>query len=260
MNKTTRRALLAAVPALAIRRAIAGPAKVLRVGTQKGAGILMAERQQRGLETLLNPLGIEVQWTEFQFGPPILEAMRAGGVDIGLVGDTPPIFAQAAHSDLLYVAAVPSGGLGDSVAGGIATGNVAGPERQTSGFRARVQRAQPDDRGDRKSWSETRRHPGDQPRRPPTPAPRSRRAPSTHGRSGTRFTRCTKRVPAFACWRNSTDIAPQNSFIIASRALCRSESDVTAKRARRTVAHQRLGARASRRRREARYRRNLDGL
>ena len=107
-----RRSLLAGVPLLAAgaaRRAIAAPAKVLRVGTQKGAGILMAERQRRGLETLLNPLGIEVQWTEFQFGPPALEAMRVGGVDLALVGDTPPIFAQAAKSDLLYVAAVPSG-------------------------------------------------------------------------------------------------------------------------------------------------------
>src|SRR5450755_2093686 len=109
LNMITRRTLLASTAALAIGRAAASPAKVLRVGTQKGAGILMAERQQRGLETLLNPLGIEVQWTEFQFGPPILEAMRVGSVDIGLVGDTPPIFAQAAQSDLLYVAAVPSG-------------------------------------------------------------------------------------------------------------------------------------------------------
>jgi aliphatic sulfonates family ABC transporter substrate-binding protein len=107
-----RRRLLASVPALAVgglsRRGFASPAKVLRVGTQKGAAILMAERQRRGLETLLNPLGVEVQWSEFQFGPPIMEAMRAGGVDIGLVGDTPPVFAQAANSDLLYVATVPA--------------------------------------------------------------------------------------------------------------------------------------------------------
>ncbi len=49
--------------------------------------------------------------TGAEFGPPILEAMRMGGVDLGLAGDTPPIFAQAAKSDLLYVAAVPSGAL-----------------------------------------------------------------------------------------------------------------------------------------------------
>jgi NitT/TauT family transport system substrate-binding protein/sulfonate transport system substrate-binding protein len=108
-----RRALLAGASAIAsgagARWALAAQATQLRVGTQKGAGILMAERQRRGLETLLNPIGIDVHWAEFPFGPPILEAMRVGSVDIGLVGDTPPIFAQAAKSDLLYVAAVPSG-------------------------------------------------------------------------------------------------------------------------------------------------------
>lgn len=107
-----RRRLLTSVPALAFagvcHRAAAASAKVLRVGTQKGAAILMAECQQRGLENLLNPLGIDVQWLEFQFGPPIMEAMRAGAVDISIVGDTPPIFAQTANSDLLYIAAVPA--------------------------------------------------------------------------------------------------------------------------------------------------------
>lgn len=106
----SRRTVLAA-PALllATRRVVAEPAKVARVGTQKGAGLLVAEQQQRGLETALAPLGIDVQWVEFQFGPPMLEAMRAGAIDIGLVGDTPPIFSQAAHGDLLYVAALPGG-------------------------------------------------------------------------------------------------------------------------------------------------------
>ena len=63
-----RRTLLAGAAALAVegtmRRSVAGSANVLRVGTQKGAAILMAERQQRGLENLLNSLGIEVQWSE----------------------------------------------------------------------------------------------------------------------------------------------------------------------------------------------------
>jgi NitT/TauT family transport system substrate-binding protein/sulfonate transport system substrate-binding protein len=103
-----RRALLAGASGLAFHGASAASAKVLRVGTQKGGPILMAERQRRGLETLLNPLGVEVQWLEFQFGPPIMEAMRVGGVDIAHVGDSPPIFAQAAKSDLLYLAAVPA--------------------------------------------------------------------------------------------------------------------------------------------------------
>lgn len=109
MNR--RHLLLTAAAGIVVPLAVsrADTSRVLRVGTQKGAAILSALRQQRGLETLLNPRGIEVQWVEFQFGPPMLEAMRVGAIDIGLVGDTPPIFAQAARGDLLYIASHPSG-------------------------------------------------------------------------------------------------------------------------------------------------------
>jgi ABC-type nitrate/sulfonate/bicarbonate transport system substrate-binding protein len=112
-RRLCRRVVLAA-PALLplVRRAVAEPAKVLRVGTQKGSGLLIAEQQQRGLETALAPFGIDVKWLEFQFGPPLLEAMRAGAIDIGSVGDTPPIFSHAAHGDLLYVAALPGSAYG----------------------------------------------------------------------------------------------------------------------------------------------------
>jgi aliphatic sulfonates family ABC transporter substrate-binding protein len=65
----------------------------------------MAAKANRDLETLLAPKGITVEWIEFQFGPPMLEAMRVGSIDLGAVGDTPPIFAQAAHANLLYIAA-----------------------------------------------------------------------------------------------------------------------------------------------------------
>jgi sulfonate transport system substrate-binding protein len=89
----------------AIRRGRAGETKKLRVGFQKGEAVLMTARANKDLETLLDPKGIAVEWIEFQFGPPMLEAMRAGSVDVGAVGDTPPVFAQAAHDDLLYIAA-----------------------------------------------------------------------------------------------------------------------------------------------------------
>jgi NitT/TauT family transport system substrate-binding protein/sulfonate transport system substrate-binding protein len=107
-----RRALLAALPACA---AAAAPARgdtprQLRIGTQKGEPVLMAARQDHGFEALLQPLGIEVRWVEFEFGPPMLEAMRAGAIDIGATGDAPPVFAQAAHAELVYIAARPDGG------------------------------------------------------------------------------------------------------------------------------------------------------
>ncbi|WP_257236997.1 hypothetical protein [Nostoc sp. 'Peltigera malacea cyanobiont' DB3992] len=47
------------------------------------------------LEKRLNPLGINVQWAKFTAGPQLLEAMNVGSLDVGAVGETPPIFAQA---------------------------------------------------------------------------------------------------------------------------------------------------------------------
>jgi sulfonate transport system substrate-binding protein len=102
--KLSRRHLLAAGLAMpAIARA--ADAKTLRVGYQKGEPVLMAAKGNRDLEKVLEPQGIGVEWIEFQFGPPMLEAMRVGSIDVGAVGDTPPVFAQAAHGDLLYIAA-----------------------------------------------------------------------------------------------------------------------------------------------------------
>jgi aliphatic sulfonates family ABC transporter substrate-binding protein len=103
-----RRQILAAgllLPLPAIQRARAADAKTLRVGFQKGEPLLMTAKTNKDLETLLGPKGISVEWIEFQFGPPMLEAMRVGSIDIGAVGDTPPVFAQAARADLLYIAA-----------------------------------------------------------------------------------------------------------------------------------------------------------
>lgn len=85
------------------------PPKEVRIGFQKGAAILVLVKKQQALETRLKSLGVtNVKWVEFQFGPPMLEALGAGAIDLGSVGDTPPIFAQAGGSDLVYAAATPS--------------------------------------------------------------------------------------------------------------------------------------------------------
>jgi sulfonate transport system substrate-binding protein len=83
--------------------------KEVRIGFQK-AGIFPAVKQRGTLEAALKSRGISVKWVEFQFGPPILEAINTGNVDFGYTGDAPPIFAQAARANLLYVASVPSDG------------------------------------------------------------------------------------------------------------------------------------------------------
>ena len=66
----------------------------IRIGTQKG-GFFPEVRQRHTVEDVFKPLGIEIKWVDFQFGPPLLEAINVGAVDFGFVGDSPPIFAQA---------------------------------------------------------------------------------------------------------------------------------------------------------------------
>jgi sulfonate transport system substrate-binding protein len=81
----------------------------VRIGWQKGSAIQVLAKRQQVIEKRLKSLGINnVKWVEFQFGPPMLEALGAGAIDLGSVGDTPPIFAQAGGSNLVYVAASPS--------------------------------------------------------------------------------------------------------------------------------------------------------
>lgn len=91
---------------LAARAAV--PA-TFRIGYQKGSATLVLAKRRANIEARLKKLGIDkVEWVEFQFGPPMLEAIGAGAVDIGSVGDTPPIFAQAGGANLVYAAATPS--------------------------------------------------------------------------------------------------------------------------------------------------------
>ncbi|WP_315721670.1 MULTISPECIES: aliphatic sulfonate ABC transporter substrate-binding protein [unclassified Bradyrhizobium] len=83
--------------------------KEIRIGTQKG-GFFPAVKARRTLESTFKPLGIEIVWIDFQFGPPLLEAINVGSVDFGYVGDAPPIFAQAASAKIRYAAAVKQDG------------------------------------------------------------------------------------------------------------------------------------------------------
>lgn len=83
------------------------PARVeqLRIGFQKSAVNLVVLKQRGVLERRF--ADAKVSWIEFPAGPQLLEALAVGSVDFGLTGDTPPVFAQAAGKDLLYVGAEP---------------------------------------------------------------------------------------------------------------------------------------------------------
>jgi sulfonate transport system substrate-binding protein len=108
----SRRLVLGSIAASVATPSLAENSGRLRIGFQKGEPVLIAAKQQRSFETECGKLGVKVDWLEFPFGPPLLEAMRVGSIDAGAVGDTPPIFAQAARAPLVYVAARPGSGRG----------------------------------------------------------------------------------------------------------------------------------------------------
>ncbi|MEH2381969.1 MAG: sulfonate ABC transporter substrate-binding protein [Nostoc sp.] len=75
--------------------------KVLRVGYQSSGDLV---RVTGVLEKRLSPLGVKVEWAQFAQGPQLMEAMNVDKIDIGSVGETPPIFAQAAGARIVYLA------------------------------------------------------------------------------------------------------------------------------------------------------------
>ena len=89
--------------ALSAAAAPAEPAKELRIGFQKSASLLVLQKAQGTLEKRLAPQGIAVKWVEFPAGPQLLEGLNVGAVDVGYVGEAPPIFAQAAGARFVYV-------------------------------------------------------------------------------------------------------------------------------------------------------------
>lgn len=78
--------------------------KVIRIGVQEADG-LVALRASGQLEKALAPHGVKVEWLTFAYGPPLVEGINAGAVDLGTVGSTPPILAQAGSApEVRYVA------------------------------------------------------------------------------------------------------------------------------------------------------------
>ena len=75
---------------------------VLRIGYQK-YGTLTLLKGRGTLEKRLAAQGVDVKWTEFPAGPVLLEGLNVGSIDFGTVGEAPPIFAQAAGANLVYV-------------------------------------------------------------------------------------------------------------------------------------------------------------
>ena len=83
----------------------------LNVGDQKGTGaeaVLAAAG-------LLKMLPFKVNWSDFTSGPPMLQAMASGSVDVGGVGDAPPVFAASGGEAIEIVGARQTSGDQDAV-------------------------------------------------------------------------------------------------------------------------------------------------
>ncbi|RKG39387.1 MULTISPECIES: sulfonate ABC transporter substrate-binding protein [Acinetobacter] len=79
----------------------------LNIGFQK-YGILPIVKERGNLEKALQEQDVNVKWVEFPAGPQLLEGLNVGSVVLGEAGEAPPIFAQAANSNLVYVANQPA--------------------------------------------------------------------------------------------------------------------------------------------------------
>ncbi|VFR23493.1 Alkanesulfonates-binding protein [plant metagenome] len=99
---------LSALGAAGLARPVLGQtqAKLFRVGWQKGSNLAVL-KARGNLDARLKKEGVEVRWIEFTAGPQMLEGLNVGSIDFACVGETPPVFAQAAGADLVYVANEP---------------------------------------------------------------------------------------------------------------------------------------------------------
>ena len=86
-----------------VPRAYAQDKTELRIGYQKSASLFVLQKALGTLEKRLAPLNASVKWVEFPAGPQLLEGLNLGSIDVGFVGEAPPIFAQAAGAKFAYI-------------------------------------------------------------------------------------------------------------------------------------------------------------
>src|SRR6266700_3093885 len=73
----------------------------LRVGDQKGNSQAVMEAAG-----VLKDVSYKIEWKEFPAAAPLLEALSAGAIETGLVGDAPFTFAAAANVPVKAIAAI----------------------------------------------------------------------------------------------------------------------------------------------------------
>jgi sulfonate transport system substrate-binding protein len=90
--------------------ASAGAQTTLRVGDQKGNSQAVMEAAG-----VMKDVPYKIEWREFPAAAPLLEALGAGAIETGLVGDAPFTFATAANAPVKAIGAIRQTGEGLAV-------------------------------------------------------------------------------------------------------------------------------------------------
>ncbi|WP_216656403.1 ABC transporter substrate-binding protein [Nocardioides marmotae] len=82
--------------------------------------LIVGDQKGTSAKALLTAAGLDdteytIEWKEFTSGPPILEALNADAIHVGMVGNTPPIFAAASGGTFKMVATASYTGKGDTI-------------------------------------------------------------------------------------------------------------------------------------------------
>lgn len=96
------------------QNASATAASRVRIGYQK-YGVLLVLKARGNLDRALREQGVAVEWSEFPGGIQLMEALQAGRLDLGVVGEAPPVFGQAAGASIVYLAAEPPSPEGEAI-------------------------------------------------------------------------------------------------------------------------------------------------
>lgn len=82
--------------------------------------LIVGDQKGTSAKALLTAAGLEdtpyeIEWKEFTSGPPMLEALNADAIHVGMVGNTPPLFAAAAGGTFKMVSTASYTGKGDTI-------------------------------------------------------------------------------------------------------------------------------------------------
>lgn len=111
MHERTITRLAAGLSLLALSALASAQERItLRIADQKGG-----MRSQLEAANALQNLGYEIKWAEFPAAAPLAEALNAGAVDAGIIGDAPLLFALANGAPVKAIAVDKSNPAGTAV-------------------------------------------------------------------------------------------------------------------------------------------------